>query len=83
MNMPGVNQRDVCKRYLEGHSLREVARDFGICLQRVHQILIAHNIERRPAHNIKNSAKHRQKARAHEEHILQEALAIKARRKVS
>lgn len=43
------NQK-IVSRYIGGHSLREVAREFGISMQRVHQILnrVAPNCMRQP-----------------------------------
>ena len=37
-------------RYQEGYSIRQVADEFGVSFQAVHQILCKYGVERRPAH---------------------------------
>ena len=41
---------EVERLYRSGLSLRMVAKDIGISLQRVQQILVARNVPRRPKH---------------------------------
>ena len=43
-------REQVIRRYLEGYSLRMVAAEFGISLQRVHSLLCERGVERRQAH---------------------------------
>ena len=41
---------EIVQAYRAGKSLREIGRQFGVCMQRVHQILTERGVPMRPKH---------------------------------